>query len=367
MSRRVRLAFGLAFFTLLVSARHAGAQYFYPGGMGNAGGGWGGWGSTVQGDTARGMGAYAAGAGVYNYQTAQARAVNANTLMNFNEYLYQSQQVANRRYAARTAAQSKTQIDAYNARQATLRDNPSQADIFRGDALNVLVDQISNPRFSRGSSLGKADLKVPGKIIRNIPFFFSTDAVVIGLSQLVDETSWPRVLRSDSFAAERRAYIGAVKALADDEKKPEELANVRSSLKALFDKVDATIPKTQMPDYSDAMGYLKGLAGLAKMMEKPNFEKALKDLDPEKQATIGQLLAFMANYNLRFGAANTPEQRTAYTTLYPMLASQVNRLVADAPPAVKLQPSETMKAPAELFKDVDAKHLNPQPPAPGTP
>ena len=206
MSRRVWLAFGLAFFALFVSARHAGAQYFYPGGRGVAGGGWGGWGSTVQGDVARGMGTYAAGAGVYNYQTALARAVNANTLMNFNEYLYQSQQVANRRYAARMAAQSKMQIDAYNARQATLRDNPSQADIFRGDALNVLVDQISNPRFSHGSSLAKADLKVSGKIIRNIPFFFSTDAVVIGLAQLVDETSWPRVLRSDSFAAERRAY-----------------------------------------------------------------------------------------------------------------------------------------------------------------
>ena len=43
---------------------------------------------------ARGMGVYAAGAGMYNEQTAQARSINANTTMRYNEYMYQSTQVA---------------------------------------------------------------------------------------------------------------------------------------------------------------------------------------------------------------------------------------------------------------------------------
>ena len=34
---------------------------------------------------ARGMGIYAAGAGQYNVQTAQARSINANTRMKYNE------------------------------------------------------------------------------------------------------------------------------------------------------------------------------------------------------------------------------------------------------------------------------------------
>ena len=69
------------------------AQYHYPGGYGSYGwGGWGGAGSTVAGSTAYGMGNFAAGAGAYNEQTAQARSMNANTAMQVNNYMYQVNQ-----------------------------------------------------------------------------------------------------------------------------------------------------------------------------------------------------------------------------------------------------------------------------------
>ena len=93
---------GLAF---MLSGSSANAQYGYPGGYG--GYGWGGWGggggATPQGDYARGMGAFAAGAGYYNEATAEATAINANTAMNWNEYWYQSQQAVNKKYYARMA------------------------------------------------------------------------------------------------------------------------------------------------------------------------------------------------------------------------------------------------------------------------
>ena len=61
-----------------------------PGGYGAYGwGGWGGAGSTVAGSTAYGMGNFAAGAGAYNEQTAEARSMNANTAMQVNNYMYQ--------------------------------------------------------------------------------------------------------------------------------------------------------------------------------------------------------------------------------------------------------------------------------------
>src|SRR5262245_21538646 len=50
--------------------------------------GWGGTGSTVQGSIATGMGNFAAGAGEYNVQTAQALSINAQTAMQFNDYMY---------------------------------------------------------------------------------------------------------------------------------------------------------------------------------------------------------------------------------------------------------------------------------------
>ena len=73
---------------LIVSGSSARAVQ-YPGLWSYGWGGWGGAGSTVAGSTAYGMGNFAAGAGAYNEQTAQARSMNANTAMQVNNYMYQ--------------------------------------------------------------------------------------------------------------------------------------------------------------------------------------------------------------------------------------------------------------------------------------
>src|SRR5262245_23442772 len=51
-------------------------------------------GSTVQGDILRGEGIFLNGAGLYNYYTAGANAINTDTWMRLNEYLYQSNRQA---------------------------------------------------------------------------------------------------------------------------------------------------------------------------------------------------------------------------------------------------------------------------------
>ncbi len=100
MGRRMRWA---AVFTMAFGATHgasARAQY-----------GWGGWGGGAQtpgSSLARGMGVYAAGAGSYNLQTAQARSINANTAMRYNQYMYESaKEGARRHHAARRRAASR--------------------------------------------------------------------------------------------------------------------------------------------------------------------------------------------------------------------------------------------------------------------
>ena len=68
MSWRYRIVGAIVFTLVAIQSPLAHAQYGYPYGYGNYG--WGGWGGggTVQGSIARGMGAYAAGAGYYNQQ-----------------------------------------------------------------------------------------------------------------------------------------------------------------------------------------------------------------------------------------------------------------------------------------------------------
>src|SRR3954451_21064873 len=100
MLRGYRLTLALVA-ALAVTAGEARAQFgygAYPGGYGGFGwGGWGGGGGTVQGSIARGLGYYAMGAGVYNEDTAVANSINAQTVEQWNQYWWQSQQEANRR------------------------------------------------------------------------------------------------------------------------------------------------------------------------------------------------------------------------------------------------------------------------------
>ena len=76
--------------SLLLAAAPARSQYW--------GRGYGCAGQTVQGSIAQGMGVYAAGAGQYNRQTAVANSINANTAMQFNQYVYQSRLESQRIY-----------------------------------------------------------------------------------------------------------------------------------------------------------------------------------------------------------------------------------------------------------------------------
>jgi hypothetical protein len=73
----------VAFLCALWATRDTSAQaphLAYPWGYG--GFGWEGWGGhTHEGDLARGLGAFAAGTGFYNKQTAIANSIDADTVM----------------------------------------------------------------------------------------------------------------------------------------------------------------------------------------------------------------------------------------------------------------------------------------------
>src|SRR4051812_23073910 len=145
MRRLLRWSLLLAV-VLAVPGASAHAQYNYPPGY-SGWGGWGGGGSTVQGSIASGMGNYAAGAGAYNVQTAQARSMNANTAMQWNDYMY----AINQRNAANEMAllhRRQQRGDAtIAATSKRLHDNPDPHDIHTGDALNVVLTELANPRL----------------------------------------------------------------------------------------------------------------------------------------------------------------------------------------------------------------------------
>lgn len=372
MFRTVRLVLGGAAILAASGLGEADAQYYGGSGFGAGGygfGGFGGWGGAVSavGDEERGVGAEAAGIGLGNQEDAVAGSINTDTLLRYNQYLYNSRIDAQRRYNAQQMRRLNLDKAHYDARQARIRNNPNEADINNGDALNAVLDQLTDPKVLHGSGMRMANASLSPEDIRAIPFRDETDAITLSLDKLTDDASWPAPLRSDTFKPEREAYKKAVDdALAEDESgslKPETIAKVRDAVARLYRKVADTIPKTQQPDHLQATNYLKGLAGLSKTLEKPNVEKLIAELEKVKTTSVGNLIGFMHAYNLRFAAAETPKQRAVYETLYGKLAGARSSVMgqpgdANRAPIAENVPPAPPQDPTAIFHGFQDTHLN---------
>lgn len=355
MLRRSRLALGTAVVlaTLMGEAR---AQY-YPGYGGYGWGGWGG-GSTAQGDIARGLGYYNIGAGIYNQQTAVANSINTDTIMRWNQYLWLGQQEANKREYLRRARRQQRDSMSGDLIYKRLLENPNAHDIATGDALNVVLDQVTDPRI-HSSALRMATDPLEADVVDAIPFVNASEGVTLSLQQLTAKGGWPAALAGNDYADDRAAYQSAIdQALKEDEEgqiSAPTLANVSAAAARIQAKFKANMPEDPAIRV-EAQNYVKALVGMAKMLERPQTEKVLAELKKVKKTSVGSLLGFMHTYNLRFGATTTPEQRTIYEKLYPSLLALRDKVVKDsgAPPA----PAATARSSSRTPDFFQGMHLD---------
>jgi hypothetical protein len=346
---------------------HAQYGYIYPGGYG----GWGGWGATtVGGDWARGMGVFAAGVGQYNVNTAQAAAINAQTVMQFNEYLWESQQIRNQRYYEQQQARRTRNIQSRETIMKRLIENPTTDDIISGDALNVALDQVTSPKVYV-DAMKEAQVAIPSSLIKQIPFNAASEAITISLAELTDRENWPAEIIQNPAFEEERANLRAAAEEArkeDDEGelKPETLRKLRDAVAALRAKVEATYqPGTQ--ERRRVTPHLRALSGLVRMLDQPRVRDLLKNVDDTDERPLADLLGFMHTFNLRFGVAETPDQRVAYQQLWPALDNLRDALKGvPSPMAVTPTPGRAGRAPA-FFQNLPEEHLNTTRPVPSVP
>jgi hypothetical protein len=333
-------------------------------------GGWGGWGgeggSTVQGSVARGMGAYAAGAGAYNEQTAEARSMNANTAMQVNEYMYAINQRNAQTYAKRQQGKIKETTEAGDATYRRLHDNPSPADVHSGDALNVVLDELTNPKVYT-QVVQKAAQPIASGLVKNVEFEYAARMIAISLADLSSRGVPDVLLTTPAFEPDRTAIRALVQKAREESSSPgsqvshETLANCREAIRALQDKVKATLPQgTRNRDEAD--NFLKALYGLTKMLESPDVAQFLKGLDTLPTTTLGHLITFMHSFNLRFGVPKNADQEAAYDQLYPLLAGVRDRAQAQGPnPVTNPVPLQDPKSLTSYFSAMDPSRLQPQP------
>jgi hypothetical protein len=295
-------------------------------------GGWGGWVDTPEGSIARGMGYYYTGAGIYNEKTAIADSINVDTMIRWNQYLHEANLEATRRYIARRSGQSAKNRALYNERVKNLQENPTARDIETGDALNAALNQLIDPRIS-SSALRIATAPIEASVIREIPFRNASEAVTIVLSQVKAVTKWPAALEGDRFSEEKKTFDEIVeKALEEDETgdiSPATLKRAHELIAAVRGKL-AAAPLEETRASQQATRFLKSLAGLVRMLETPDTTEAFNQLRMIKTTPLGNLIAFMEVYNLRFGASTTPTQRQIYRQLYETLDQVRDRVVKES-------------------------------------
>jgi hypothetical protein len=201
-------------------------------------------------------------------------------------------------------------------------------------------------------------------MVRDIPFRNASEAVTICLDQLTDPNHFPALLRSQALAKEREAFVSAVhdaKAQAQEqgELSSDAITRVQETGKALYAKAQSPDVVATPSDRNEALNYLKGMAALARIAGNSDTLRALQELKKIQTTHVANLIAFMHAYNLRFGPAETPEQRRVYQTLYPILKGDRDRIYASLGPQASATPSppDPKVNPAEVFHGLDEKKL----------
>jgi hypothetical protein len=363
MLRGVRWALGLGA-SLAMLTTPASAQYIAP--YFPYGGGGYGWASTPQGDIARGLGAFSMGIGQMNLSDAYANSINTDTVMRWNTGLWNAGQIYNQARYLDLRHHRVREQNLYNQIKTRLARKPTPADIQGGDALNVILEQLSDPKV-RMVALRMASMPLSSRMASKIPFEYASEAVTICLQQMtVDNNSWPLALRSKDFANERQAYLDAIdKVLKEDldgDLTPETLRELGLAITGLRAKLETTLPPND-PDTIESERFLKSLAGMAKMLRSPTVEAVVAELQKKPIGTVGDLLAFMEMFNLRFGRPTTAEQRLLYENLYSVLASQRDEImqkIEDKDPDVMaiLPENQPDGKPSTIFHRMDWDHLH---------
>jgi hypothetical protein len=286
-------------------------------------------GSTPVGDYLRGVGVAAAGMGMYNYTTAMAESINADTFIKVNEYVSAVVQYHARAYAARRARILEERNQNYKAILQRIKENPEERDVRNGDTLNALAQELVGPGIGE-SSLRYKPVPLPADLVRKIPFRLGSENIVFSMQRLTarGKAKWPPGLQDDAFARERRVYEAAVDAVLEEQIEGkmslDAIHRVQAAVDDLFRKLDQVIdPVKDKKLYNEAKNRITEFQKMAKnLIQSHQIELLIGELDQYGGTTVRDLLAFMEKYKLGFADAQTPDEIKLFPELYARLKQQ---------------------------------------------
>jgi hypothetical protein len=272
------------------------------------------------------------GAGIYNYDTALANQLNAQTAMQLNDYMAQITHESAFIHHARAHQEFLKDKTLYDRHIQSLRDNPTPQQIENGDALNQAVRDLSDPRLG-SSALRAANAPVPASVIADVPFANQTERVTLMLDQLRKAFKWPEVFEEPRFADDKKLFDDVVTRMRKEDEEgdisPRTLQEARQMINDLRAQVTAQ-PLKDADDQRQAERFINAFTSLIGLLDKPDTRAALSKLKDVKNTSIGNLLGFMHAYNLKFAPAQNLKQRQIYHDLYATLDKTRDDILSEA-------------------------------------
>ena len=284
-------------------------------------------GSTVEGDYMRGAGVMLNGAGLYNYYSAMGNAINVNTMINLNEYIYQSLKNENHEKAMYRAAMAAQRRENYEKILDRVQNNPNELDVNKGSALNALRETLASPKIAK-SEMRLNSVPVSAEMVRSIPFFYASKNAVISFRRLSLRGKWPIGLRGKALANERKAYERALDVAMeqqlDGKLSKEAIAKVEAAVFALEERLEmeSVDPKNRL--YIDAKAELRKLLATKELLKHGEVEKIMIAINQYSGKTVEDLLDFMQKYNLQFHIPEIGEEREMYPKIYAAFKQQLD-------------------------------------------
>ncbi len=347
MRRLLTIAIGLLL-GLDLLASDASAQWNYPMGYGSYG--MSRWGADPGAGYMAGLGAFARGQGVYQLEKAKADAINRESMIKWNKALRERQR-ALREEKRKEAAQQEAQ------REARIEER----ELEDGTTLNNLLLQIldSDPGVVKS---GRATAPLSPSAIREMPFEWDSEAITICIDQMTARDSLPSLLMDPKFVNERNALRSVVEPALKEDAQGIVSPETRKRIDAAVANFRAKFVKNSadyLTDYQDAKDYFTTLASLTRLLNDPGMKKFLAAVEDGKEHTVGDLIAFMNAYNLRFGAATSVRQLQIYRRLVPILTGIRDQVKTEqGPPSSPDRTGERLRSAAkEAFKGMSWDQL----------
>ncbi len=289
-------------------------------------------GSTAQGDYLRGVGIAGMGMGLYNRNTAMANAINTDTAIRLNEYIYGCLMNENKKNAEHRQMIAQRAKDLMSKIRERIAQHPEARDVRVGSALNVILGQLDNPRIQESSSRSVA---VPLSVdeVRRIPFKLGARGVRrFSIARLTAKGKghWPEAFQDNRFDHDRRKLEKALDNVLEQQYSGSlQLGTIQTLVDAvdgLETRLEQVVGKSSDRLYLEARDRIKEMRETVEMLKSTDIEQALGELDRYAGTTVNDLRVFMQRHGLQFADASTPDEIELFPQLYAKLGEQRDRV-----------------------------------------